>query len=155
MEDYALLEDGEHELYETRGEEDLLRSVELSLGSESAYDGAMHLRILDATSGLPVASLDSGTIKTAPVDLTWLTDGNHLVAASEDGVGLWSAESGHLVQTFVESAGEDYQVLTRLNDDRIFAGSLEGELGLGVEWAGRGCPSEHGVFRRGNSLRRL
>jgi len=149
IEDYALLEDDEHELYETRGEEDLLRSVELSLGSESAYDGAMHLRILDATSGLPVASLDSGTIRTAPVDLTWLTDGDHLVAASEDGVGLWSAESGHLVHRFAESIGEDYQVLTRLNEDRVFAGSLEGELGLVWDGLAGGAPVSTEYFEGG------
>ena len=127
--------EAEFEVYEGRGAEDeLLRTFDASVappGAEGNWDrteGAMHVRILDSSSGLQVAALDSGAFVHAPTNLVWLGDGEHIVVACLDGVGLWEVNSGHFISKFQDSAGIDPEVLLRVDDDKIIAAGLESHL---------------------------
>lgn len=124
--------EAESEMYEGRGGEDeLLRTFEASVtppGGEpdwDRYEGAMNLRVLDATSGLQIAALDSGPSSEVPVDVVWLDDMEHLAAAFPGGVGVWDIKSGHFVGKLQESGGHDFRVLLKLLGGRL--------LGVGPE----------------------
>jgi WD40 repeat protein len=123
----------EYESSEQRGEEDeLLRSFEQAValpGEDSLAtgpNGTMHLRVLDAKSGLQIASLTSNSVERLE-DVAWLPNGKEAVTASTEGLALWHVADGHFLGWLIESRDALHETVACADGSRVVGSSRGGD----------------------------
>jgi small GTP-binding protein len=124
----------ELESSERRGDEDeLIRAFEQSVAmpGEDPYGipetGAMHLRVLDADSGLQIGALTSPEMQDRLKDVQWLHDGTEAVTASSDGLALWHVTDGHFLGWLIGSRHTLHETVIRVNGDQVLGSLSDGD----------------------------